>query len=60
MLSGTAQVSQECLKVFFFFFFGQCCLSSCVCDYGGQKQDCRLLFATHIGHKVIRKEEKKA
>jgi hypothetical protein len=25
-----------------------------------KKQGCRLLFATHIGHNVIRKEEKKA
>jgi len=29
-------------------------------DYGGYKQGCRLLFASHIGHNVILKEEKKA
>jgi hypothetical protein len=28
------------------------------CGYGGYKQGCRLLFASHIGHNVIRKEEK--
>jgi len=32
----------------------------CACDYGGLKLSCRLLFASHIGHNVIRKEEKKA
>jgi len=42
------------------FFCGHFCVSSCACDYGGQKQGCRLLLASHIGHNVIRKEEKKA
>jgi hypothetical protein len=32
-------------------------VSSCARDYGGQKQGCRLLFASHDGHNVIRKEE---
>jgi hypothetical protein len=35
-------------------------MSSCACGYGGQKQGYRLMFASHIGHNVIRKEEKKA
>jgi hypothetical protein len=41
------------LSVFFRF-----CVSSCACDYGGQKQGCRLLFASHIGYNFIRKEKK--
>jgi hypothetical protein len=40
-------------------FFCQFCVSYCACDYGGQKQGRRLLFASHIGHNVIPKEEKK-
>jgi hypothetical protein len=40
--------------------FCQFCVSSCACDYGGYKQGCRLLFVSHTGHNVIRKEEKKA
>jgi hypothetical protein len=55
MFSGTAQVSHPVYQ-----FFCQFCVSSCACDCGGQKQGCRLLFASHIGHNVIRKEEKKA
>jgi hypothetical protein len=55
MFSGTAQVSHQVCQ-----FFCQMCVSSSACDYGGQKQGCRLLFASHIGHNVIRKEEKKA
>jgi hypothetical protein len=51
MFSGTAQVSDQVC---------QYCVSSCACDYVGQKQGGRLLFANHIGHNVIRKEEKKA
>jgi len=51
MFSGRAQVSDQAC---------QFCVSSCACDYGGLKQGCRLLFASHIGHNVIRKEEKKA
>jgi hypothetical protein len=35
-------------------------VSFCAYDYGGEKQGCRLLFASHIGHNFIRKEEKKA
>jgi len=54
MFSGTAQVSYQVCQ-----FFCQFCVFSCACDYGGQKQGCRLLFASHIGH-VIRIEEKKA
>jgi hypothetical protein len=54
MFSGTAQVyHQDCQ------FFNQFRVL-CACDYGGQKQGCRLLFASHVGHNVIRKEEKKA
>jgi hypothetical protein len=34
-------------------------VSSCACDYGGQKQGCRLLFASHIGHNVIRKKKRR-
>jgi len=34
-------------------------VSSCACEYGGYKQGCRLLFASHIGHNVIQKEEKR-
>jgi hypothetical protein len=51
MFSGTAQVSHK-----FYQFFGQFCVSSCAYDYGG----CSLLFASHIGHNAIRKEEKRA
>jgi len=40
--------------------FCQFCVSSCACDYGGQKQGCRLLFASYIGHDAFRKEEKNA
>jgi hypothetical protein len=50
MFSGTAQVTYQVC---------QFCVSSCACDYGRCKQGCRLLFASHIGHNVIRKEEKK-
>jgi hypothetical protein len=56
MFSGTAQVSQRVCQ----FFFGQFCVSACACDYGGYKQGCPLLFASHIGRNVTRKEEKKA
>jgi hypothetical protein len=51
MFSGTAQVSHQ---------FCQFCVSSCASDCGGQKQGCRLLFASYIDRNVIRKEEKKA
>jgi hypothetical protein len=54
MFSGTTQVSHQDGQ-----FICQLCVSSCACDYGGLKQGCRLLFASHIGHNVIRKEEKK-
>jgi hypothetical protein len=53
MFSGTAQVSHQVCQ-----FFCQFCVSSFASDYG-KKQGCRLLFASHIGHNVIRKEEKK-
>jgi hypothetical protein len=53
MFSGTAQVSHLVCQ-----FFGQFCMSSCVCDWW-IKQGCRLLFASHIGHNVIRNEGKK-
>jgi hypothetical protein len=54
MFSGTVLFAhQVCL------FLCQFCVSSCGCDYGGLKQSCRLLFASHIGHNVIQKEEKK-
>jgi hypothetical protein len=53
MFSGTAQVSHQVCH------FCQFCVS-CACDYGGLQQDCRLLFASHIGHNVIQKEENKA
>jgi hypothetical protein len=49
MFSGTAQVSHQVC---------QFCVSFCACDYGGKKQGCRLLFASHIGHNVIRKKRK--
>jgi hypothetical protein len=34
-------------------------MSSCGCDYGGLKKGCRLLFASHIGHNIIRKMKRK-
>jgi len=43
-----------------FLFFCPFCVSSCACDYGGLKPGCRLLFGSHIGHNVTRKEERKA
>jgi len=55
MFSGTEQVSQQVCQ-----FFCQFCVSSCACDYGGQKQGCHLLFASYNSHNIIRKEEKKA
>jgi hypothetical protein len=55
MFSGTAQVSLQVFE-----FFCKFCVSSFACDYGGCENVYRLLFASHIGHNVIRKEEKKA
>ena len=55
MFSNTAQVSYQVRQ-----FFCQFCVSSCACDYGGYIQGCRLLLASHIGHNVVRTEEKKA
>jgi hypothetical protein len=55
MFSGTAQVSHQVCQFFCHFY-----VSSFACDYGGYKQGCRLLFASHIGQNVNRKEEKKA
>jgi len=49
MFSGTAQVSHQVC---------QFCGSSCACDYGGYKEGCRVLFASHIGLNIIRKEKK--
>jgi hypothetical protein len=54
MFSGTAQASHQVCQ------FLVRSVSSCACDYGGQKQGCCLLFASHIGYNVIRKEEQKA
>jgi hypothetical protein len=54
MFSGTAQVFPQVSQL-----FCQFCVFYCACDYGGYKQGCRLLFNSHIGHNVIRKEEKK-
>jgi hypothetical protein len=51
MFSGTAQASHKVCQFY---------ASSCACDISGKKQGCRLLFASHIGPNVIRKEEKKA
>jgi hypothetical protein len=55
MFSGTEQIFRQVYKAFWQFY-----MASCACDYGGYKQGSRLLFASHIGHNVIRKEEKKA
>jgi hypothetical protein len=55
MFSATAQVSHPVFQ-----FFCQFCVSSCACDYGGKEQGCRFLFSSHIGHNIMRKEEKKA
>ena len=54
MFSGTTQVSRQVCH-----FFCQLCVSSCACDYGGLKQGCRLLFASHIGHKLSEKKKRK-
>jgi hypothetical protein len=50
MFSGTAQVYHQVCK----FFVGSVCLLVRVNMV--KKQGCRLLFASHIGHNVIRKE----
>jgi hypothetical protein len=42
---GTAQVSHQV-----YHLLRQFCMSSYACDYGGYKQGCSLLFASHIGH----------
>jgi hypothetical protein len=55
MFSGTAQVSHQVCQ-----FLCQFCVSSRASDYGGQKGGCRLLFASHNSHKIIRKEVKKS
>jgi hypothetical protein len=54
MFSGTAQVSHQVCQ-----FFCQFCMSSGACDNGGYTQGRRLLFASYIGHNVIRKEKSK-
>jgi DMSO reductase anchor subunit len=64
MFSGTAQVSHQVCQ--FFFFVSSVCLLVRVTMVDKNKAVvlefvvCRLLFASHIGHNVIRKEEKKA
>jgi hypothetical protein len=55
MFSGIAQVSNQVFQL----FFRQFCVSCCASDYCGYKNGFRLLFASQIGHNVIRKEEKK-
>ena len=54
MFSGTAQVSHQGCH----FFVGSVYLFVRV-TVVDKKQDCRLLFASHIGHNAFRKEEKK-
>jgi hypothetical protein len=55
MFSGTAQVSHQ---VYLFFVSSLSLLVRVtVVD---KKKGCRLLFDSHIGHNVVRKEEKKA
>jgi hypothetical protein len=55
MFSGTAQVSQQVCQ---FLLVSSVCLLVRVIMVD-KKQGCRLLFASHIGHNVIGKEEKK-
>jgi hypothetical protein len=55
MFSGTAQVSHQVCQ----FFVSSMCLLVRV-TVVDKKQGCSLLFASHIGRNVIRKEEKKA
>jgi hypothetical protein len=47
----------KCPISFSSVFFCQFCVSSCACDYCGQKQGCGLLLANHIGHDVTRKKK---
>jgi len=54
MFSGTARVSHQ---VYQFFFVSSVLLLVRVTMVDKNKQGCRLLFASHIGHNVIRKEE---
>jgi len=54
MFSGTSQVSHHICQI----FLSLLCVFLCVWIWW-KKQGCRLLFASHIGHNVIRKEEKK-
>jgi len=54
MFSGTAQVSHQVCQ----FFASSVCLLEC--ESGVDKNEAVLLFARHIGHNVIRKEENKA
>jgi hypothetical protein len=54
MFSGTTQLSHQVCQVFLSFL----CVFLCVW-LRWIKQGCRLLFASHIGLNVIRKEEKK-
>jgi len=56
MFSGTAQVPHQVCQ---FFFVSSVCLLVRVTMVDKSK-GCRLLFASHIGHNVIRKDEMKA
>ena len=55
MFSGKAQASHQVCQ----FFVSSVCILVRVTMVDKNK-GCRLLFASHIGHNVIRKEEKKA
>jgi hypothetical protein len=55
MFSGTAQVSHQVCR----FFVSSVCLLVRVTVVDKNKGS-RLLFASHIGHNVMRKEDKKA
>jgi hypothetical protein len=55
MICGTAQVSHQVCH----YFVSSVCLLVRV-TMVDKKQGCRLLFSSHIGHNVIRKEEKEA
>jgi hypothetical protein len=59
MFSCTAQVSHQICQGFFFKFSSVCLLVR-VTTMVDKKQGCRLLFGSHIGLNVIRKEEKRA
>jgi len=56
MFSGTAQISHQVCQ---FYLVSSVCLLVRV-TIVNKKKGSRLLFASHIGHNVIRKDEKKA